>query len=53
MFTLRHRLEYETEWMFEFIKNLSFGQPRVCQCIRPCQCSKPLKDRLTLGNGLY
>ena len=33
MFTLRHRREYETEWMFEIIKNLSFGLPRVCQCI--------------------
>ena len=24
-FILRHRPEYETEWMFQFIKNLSFG----------------------------
>ena len=39
-FTLRHRPEYETEWMFEFIKNLSFGLPRLCQCIRPSQASK-------------
>ena len=39
-FTLRHRPEYETEWMFEFIKKLSFGLPRICQCIRP---SQPLK----------
>ena len=53
MFTLRHSPEYETEWMFEIIKNLSFELPRVCQCIRPCQCFQPLKDRSTLGNGLY
>ena len=43
MFTLRHRPEYETEWMFEIIKNLSFGLPRVCQCLDLANAPSPLK----------